>query len=102
MKKVKSSIVYRLVRYINLFLNESYSVTDEANALLRIVNLENDTKHRLETVSAFNALFKAQMRLERKQKLNEVDIIDQHIPKKVVVSDCVVKDAVFLSPIGKN
>jgi hypothetical protein len=102
MKKVKSSIVYRLVRYINLFLNEKASPTDEAKVLLALVNLENDTKYRLETVSAFNALFKAQMRKERHQRLYEICLIDQHIPKKVVVSDCVVKDPVFLSPIGKN
>jgi hypothetical protein len=102
MKRVKLSLVTKLIRIFNGFFNEDYTPQDEANALLRIVNLEKDTKYRLETVSAFNALFKAQMRKEKQQKLNEIDLIDQHIPKRVVVSDCVVKDPIFLSPIGKN
>lgn len=102
MKRVKLSLVTKLIRIFNGFFNENYSPQDEANALLRIVNLEKDTKYRLETVSTFNALFKAQMRLERKQKLNEIDIIDQHIPKRIEVSDVIVKYAECLSPIGKN
>jgi len=102
MKKVKLSLVYKIVRYINVFFNEKSSPTDEANALLRIVNLEKDTKYRLETVSAFNALFKAQMINEKLQHLNEVAIIDQYIPKRIIVSDMIVKDAVFLSPMGVN
>lgn len=87
MKKLKISLISKLIRIFNGFFNENYSPTDEANALLRIVNLETDTKYRLETVSAFNALFKAQMRLERKQHLNEVAIIDQHIPKRIEVCE---------------
>jgi hypothetical protein len=91
-----------LIRIFNGFFNEDYSPKDEANALLRIVNLESDTKYRLETVSIFNALFKAQLRNERQQKLDEVALIDKYLPKRVEVSDMVVKDAVFLSPININ
>jgi len=50
MKKIKLSLVTKLIRIFNGFFNEDYSPKDEANALLRIVNLEKDTKHRLESI----------------------------------------------------
>lgn len=102
MKKLKLSLVTKLIRAFNGFFNEDYTPTDEARALLRIVNLESDTKYRLETVSIFNALFKAQMRNEKQQKLDEVALIDQHIPKRIEVSDIVVKYPECLSPVSKN
>jgi hypothetical protein len=102
MKKLKLSLVTKLIRIFNGFFNENYSPKDEANALLRIVNLEKDTKHRLETVSIFDALFKAQMRNEKQQKLDEVALIDQHIPKRIEVSDIVVKYPECLSPVRMN
>jgi len=102
MKKLKLSLVTKLIRIFNGFFNEDYSPKDEANALLRIVNLESDTKYRLETVSIFNALFKDQMRKERQQHLDEVALIDQHIPKRIEVFDVIVKYAECLSPISKN
>lgn len=102
MKKLKLSLVTKLIRIFNGFFNEDYSPKDEANSLLRIVNLESDTKYRLETVSIFNALFKAQMRKERQEKLDDVALIDKHIPKRIEVSDIVIKDAIFLSPIRMN
>jgi hypothetical protein len=102
MKKVKLSIVYRIVRGINLFLNEKASPTDEARVLLALVNLEKDTKYRLETFNAFNALFMEQVKAERANHINSIQEIDKHFPKRVIVSDMIVKDAVFLSPINQN
>lgn len=102
MKKVKLSIVYRLVRSINFFVNERATPQDEANALLRIVNLEKDTKYRLETFNAFNALFMEQVKAERANHIKSIQEIDKHFPKRVIVSDIVVKNPVFLSPINQN
>ncbi len=102
MKKLKLSLVTKLIRIFNGFFNEDYTPQDEANALLRIVNLESDTKYRLETVEAFNAKFKAQIIKERQQHLNEIATIDKHLPKRVEVSDLIVKNPVFLSKIGSN
>ena len=102
MKKVKLSIAHRIVRTINLLLNEKTTPEDESNVLLSLINLENDTKYRLETYSNFNAKFKAQMRQERQWHLNEVEIIDQYIPKRIEVSDMVVKYPECLSPISRN
>ena len=99
MKKIKLAILARLIRTINVFFNEKSTPNDEANALLRIINLEKDTQYRLETFNIFKAKFTAQMLDEKFKSLKKAELISGQMTRRVEVSDIVVSDPVFLEPI---
>jgi hypothetical protein len=99
MKKIKLAILARLIRAINVFFNEKSTPNDEANALLRIINLEKDTQYRLETFNIFKAKFTAQMLDEKFKSLKKAELISGQMTRRIEVSDIVVSDPVFLEPI---
>lgn len=87
MKKIKLAILARLIRTINVFFNEKSTPNDEANALLRIINLEKDTQYRLETFNIFKAKFTAQMLDEKFKSLEKAELITDKISKNTELFD---------------
>ena len=99
MKKITLTLLSRFIRTINVFFNQKSTPTDEANALLRIINLEKDTKYRLETFNIFKAKFTAQMMDEKLKSFEKYELINSKMCRRIEVLDIVVSNPVFLEPI---
>ena len=101
MKRIKLAILARLIRTINVFFNQQSTPNDEANALLKIINLEKDTGYKMEVFQLFKAKFTAQMLDEKFKSLQKAELITGKMCERIEVSDIVVSDPAFLEPIKK-
>lgn len=81
MKKLKYKIIFSIVRIVNAFFDEKPSNENDAKSILKLININPDTNHQMETMLLLNQYFEADLKEKANSAKGQSDMINNYLNK---------------------